>query len=264
MSIYHPAIMAVSLLGSTFVQASPAQQGGSAVIRSSAGTVLTDVQNRIAAARLQAVKADNSAALEEIAAQLRGGNTGGSNQTAYYVSYWLAYTDYLIANRQLKAGRRTEAASLLNEASTLLTSIPTPDVESQTLLSLVAGLRIAVSTPATIGESIGQARDALERAIALNPNNVRVLYARALADYTTPKQYGGGRVAERFARSAIERASESPRGLKPAWGRDDSAALLVRILRANGRDAEATALLARSMAQYPSSASLLQVSDVSK
>ena len=29
--------------------------------------------------------------------------------------------------------------------------------------------------------------------------------ARALADYTTPKQYGGGRVAEKYARGAISR-----------------------------------------------------------
>ncbi len=259
MPIYRHALMATLLLGSTLATATSIAQTDPPAARAVPARVLADVQNRINAARLQAVTTNDAGALEEIAAQLKEANAGTAGQTAYYSSYWLAYTDYLIASRRLKESRRAEAAALLNEAVNLLDNNSSADVETYTLLSLVAGLRIVASTPQNIGEAMNQARDALERAIALDPNNTRVLYARALADYTTPKEYGGGRVAERFAWRAIGRPSESTRGLKPGWGHDDSAALLVKILRASGRDADANALLARFSTQYPTSAPLHQV-----
>lgn len=265
MPIYRCALMAALLLGDPWAAArSMMVQANPAAASPDPAKVLADVQGRINAARLQAVTANDAAALEEIATQLRSINAGSTGQAAYYSAYWLAYTDYLIASRRLKDNRRPEAASMLNEAATLLNNISTKDVETYTLLSLVAGLRIVAGGSETISEAMRQARDALERAIALDPKNARVLYARALADYTTPKEYGGGRVAEGFAWQAIGRPAESTRGLKPAWGHDDSAALLVKILRASGRDADATALLTRFSAEYPISAPLHQVSGTPK
>ena len=264
MSICRRSLIAMCLFSGTFASTISAAQAGPASGRPAPTQVLSDVQHRIGAARLAAATTGDVAGLKEIATTLRGANTELTGQMAYYIPYWLAYSDYLIANMELKAGRKAEASETLSEADTLLTGISSADVETYALLSLVAGLRIAVTTPEKIGEAIGHARDALERAITLDPSNVRVLYARALADYATPKEYGGGRVAERFARSAVERPAESTRGLKPGWVHDDSAALLVRILRASGRDDEAKTILARFAAQYPSSASLHQASDQTK
>ncbi|TPG10789.1 hypothetical protein EAH84_11920 [Sphingomonas oligophenolica] len=218
--------------------------------------MLADIQQRIDRARLVAATSGDVSGLADIAASLRAANTARSGPMAYYVPYWLAYTDYLAAGTLLKAARKGEAMQALSEAVAVLTAAPTSDVETDALLSLVAGLRIAVTTPEQIGEAIGQARDALEKAVALDATNVRVLYARALADYTTPKQYGVGRVAEKYARGAIAQPRESTRALKPGWGRDDSAALLVKILRAGGRDDEAQSILTRFAGEYPDSASL--------
>jgi len=217
---------------------------------------LADIQERIQQARLASVTSGDPAAIAAIAADLRAATPARTGQLAYYVPYWLAYADYLHANALLRTGRKAEAAALLREAYDRLAGIAPPDAESHALLSLVAGARIAAASPEQMGEAIGQARDALERAIDAGPANIRVLYARALADYTTPKEYGGGRAAEKFLRSALEQPPEPPRALRPSWGRDDCAALLVRVLRAGGRDEEAGTLLARYLTDYPDSAAL--------
>lgn len=215
---------------------------------------LADIQQRIQQARLAAFTTGDPAALVAITARLRAIKPSRTGQMAYYVPYWLAYADYLLANTQMKAGRKADAAVTLREAYAALSEVPSPDVESQTLLSLVAGARIGAVSPEQMGEAIGQARDALEQAVNAGPGNVRVLYARALADHTTPKEYGGGRAAEKYLRSALDLPVEAPRALRPGWGRDDCAALLVRVLRAGGRAAEAATLHARFLTQYPNSA----------
>lgn len=258
-----PATLMVAIVPASAAVATQAKPAASAS-HASPAKVLADIQGRINAARLKAVTTNDATALAEIAAELKSANAGLVGQAAYYTNYWLAYADYLLASRRLKEGHRAEAAALLNEASDLLHAIPTADVESYTLLSFVSGLRIAANTSENISEPMREARDAIERAIALDPSNTRVLYARALADYTTPREYGGGRLAEGFARQAIERPAESTRGLRPGWGRDDSAALLIRILRATDRSADASALLARFTAQYPESAPLYQVIEMPK
>jgi tetratricopeptide (TPR) repeat protein len=217
---------------------------------------LSNIQQNIASARVQSLSSGDLSSLESIASGLRAMNQRPTGQLAYYVPYWLSYTDYLLANAYLKAKKRPEATAALQEAYSLLDSMASPDVETYALLSLVAGLRIAVTTPEQIGTAIGQARDALEKAVAAGPGNVRVLYARALADYTTPKEYGGGRVAEKYARSVVELPREPNRALRPTWGRDESAALLIRILRASNRADEANALYTRFIAEYPNSAAL--------
>lgn len=248
--------MALMVLGGIATPVAAATESLPTQGRPAPTQVLADIQHRIDRARLVAATSGDVSGLADIAASLRAANTPRSGPMAYYVPYWLAYTDYLAASTHLKATRKAEAAQALSEAATVLLAAPSSDVETYALLSLVAGLRIAVTTPEQIGEVIGQARDALEKAVALDATNVRVLYARALADYTTPKQYGGGRVAEKYARSAIARPHESIRALKPGWGRDDSAALLVRILRANGRNEEAQSILTNFAREYPDSASL--------
>lgn len=220
---------------------------------------LADIQQRIRQARLTAFTTGDPVALAEIAAHLRAVNPGRTGQLAYYVPYWLGYVDYLLANAQLRAGRKADAAATLQEAYAKLANIPSPDGESYALLSLVAGSRIAAASPEQMGEAIGQARDALEQAVNAGSGNIRILYARALADYTTPKEYGGGRAAEKFLRSALDLPPEPTRALRPGWGREECAALLVRVLRAGGRAEEAGALHARFLALYPDSAALRAV-----
>lgn len=219
---------------------------------------LSNVQQSLDSARLDLLASGDTASLESIAASLKAMNERPAGQLAYYVPYWLSYTDYLLGVAYLKAGKRPQASAALQEAYSLLSAAAKPDVETYTLLSLVAGQRIAVTTLDQIGTAIAQARDALEKAVAADPRNVRVLYARALADYTTPKEYGGGRAAERYARSAIEQPRERSRALRPTWGRAESAALLIRILRASNRADEANALYTRFIAEYPNNAALRQ------
>lgn len=225
-------------------------------------TNLSNIQQSIDSARVKGISGDLSS-LERIASELRTMNKQPSGQMAYYVPYWLSYTDYVLGSAYLRNGKRGEAAAALQEAYSLLSTIRSPDAETYALLALVAGQRIAVTPPAQISTAVGQARDAMEKAVAADPRNVRVRYARALADYTTPKEYGGGRAAEKYARGVVEQPQERARALRPTWGRAESAALLVRILRSSDRAEEANAIYTRFIAEYPNSASLRLIAPAS-
>lgn len=216
---------------------------------------LSNVQSVIESARLQGLSGDLSS-LEAVVLRLRTMNERPSGQMAYYVPYWLSYADYALASAYLRNGKRAEAAAPLEEAFSLLGTMASPDAETFALLALVAGQRVAVTPPAQIGAALGQARDALEKAVAADPRNARVIYARALADFNTPKQYGGGRVAEKYARTVIEQPQQPARALYPGWGRAESAALLIRILRGSDRTEEAKGIYTRFAAEYPGSAAL--------
>lgn len=216
------------------------------------------VQSRIRDARFADIDVPGLPALTAIANEIRGNSVHlQSKQMEFQYRYWLAYTNYLLANGQLEAGQMDAARASLIEASTLLRGIQVRNAESYTLLGMVSGLQIAVMPQSQIGELMSGARDAMEKAVALAPDSPRVLYARAVGDYSTPAQYGGGRLAEGLLRKVLAMPAERNRALQPIWGRDDSAALLIKVLAASDRNAEAKKTYQEFIALYPKSAPLI-------
>lgn len=98
--------------------------------------------------------------------------------------------------------------------------------ETFSLLSALTAFRIAVdpNLGRTLGAEIGELSG---RAVALGPENPRVLLMQARGAMQTPVEYGGGpdraRAYLERAISAFER--DKPQPLAPTWGREEAAAL---------------------------------------
>ncbi|MEO9132362.1 MAG: hypothetical protein ABI240_14290, partial [Sphingomonas sp.] len=229
---------------------------------SNCAQTLPNLQRCVTTAAWSAQRTGDTAALTIIADTLRSGVEKERGPALYYRTYWLAYTDYLLASFALGKKKLDQVNATTLEADALLVKLSNKDQETYALQDLVLLLRFAVTSPTEMGPLLTKTSEL--RSILAKTTSIRGLYALALADYYTPKQYGGGRVAEGLLRQALETPEEPPSPLKPTWGRDDCAALLVQILRQRGANDEATSLYQQWHQKYPDSIALASVAATSK
>jgi tetratricopeptide (TPR) repeat protein len=221
------------------------------------GQTLPNIQRCITDAARGAFRDGDGTALAKIGAQLRAKIATDKGPTLFYRTYWLAYTDFMAGRLAITLKRPEQAKALALEADRLLDGLPGNDQEANALHYLVVLLQYPVSGRDDMGRLIAKSTEM--RAKLGDASSVRALYARAQADYFTPKEYGGGRLAEKLLRQALAAPPETQSPLKPTWGRDDCAALLIRILKASGNASEAQVVYTRWHAMMPDSVALGQL-----
>jgi hypothetical protein len=72
------------------------------------------------------------------------------------------------------------------------------------------------------------ASEALEKGLALDPNNPRLYYLQAMSLFNTPTQYGGGKDKAKplFEKSLTLYKAAQPKPLYPTWGRKQAEDML--------------------------------------
>ena len=142
-----------------------------------------------------------------------------------WARYYAALADFRIANHLLarEEGSKDRASSHLDSAVKNLKQVIKLDAEAAeayALLNSVYGRQISLSP--LKGMLLGpRSRGALEKAERLAPDNPRVVLAAALADFNTPRMFGGNkeRAMEGFRRAAALFAGQMPADpLQPVWG----------------------------------------------
>jgi tetratricopeptide (TPR) repeat protein len=104
----------------------------------------------------------------------------------------------------------------------------------------------------------GRSNDAMDRALALDPDNPRALVLRAISALYKPAIWGGGRdrAVEGFRRAIAlydARGPAAPSDPEPQWGRDEAHAWLGIALRDSGDIERARQQFARALALNPDS-----------
>ncbi|CAN5366189.1 hypothetical protein BH10PSE14_BH10PSE14_04090 [soil metagenome] len=234
--------------------AAGADPAGSPQEASACAQQLANIQSCLTDAARTAVRDRDVAALSSVAAQLRSKVATDKGAALYYRSYWLAYADYLSVRVALANKRADQAKAAALEADSLLDKSTVKDQETYALQSLVVFLQYPLTSPTDIGRLIAKSSDL--RAKLGNAATLRALYSRAESDFYTPKEYGGGKMAEQLLRQALALPEEPPHPLRPTWGRDDCAALLIQLLKSSGRTAEAQSLYTQWHKRMPDSVAL--------
>jgi hypothetical protein len=172
-----------------------------------------------------------------------------------YLSYWGAFAQYHLYFRHDKNKQQAEQA--LNKGIELLENIPTKNAEHYALLSLLQGLNLEFASFLTIPFKAGTVKANAEKALALEPNNLRAHYARGINDFYTPKQYGGGKVAATHFKQAIALADKpDPNPYAPSWGKADAYYYLVQAYQAAGQTELARQYATEGLSKYPGHARL--------
>ena len=150
--------------------------------------------------------------------------------------YYIALTDYRIANYLLAQGKKNkdQASKHLKEAAEHLEGATREDItredakvvaaEIYALLSSVYGRQISLS--GIKGMFLGpKSGNLLKKAEQLAPDNPRVVLSAAISAFNTPKMWGGSkeRAIEGFQRAAELFAQEKPTDpIHPVWGHSEA------------------------------------------
>ena len=144
-------------------------------------------------------------------------------------SYWLGYAYYYKSIYHLKFDQKEESEQAINEGIQILKDKKTKNAEDLALLALVQSFSIQFKSGITAGILSNTAKKNAQKAIELDPENLRAYYVAGSLDYYTPKQYGGGKKVESYLTQAIELSSQKQENpFLPAWGKEDAYVLLIK------------------------------------
>lgn len=227
--------------------------------QNSAVKVLSGLESDILSALISTREAETTNQLIEIDRSVSNLDVGDNPSLIHYKQYWLAFIKYQISIERMRKGRSEDPQKPLEDAIQILKQVKNKDSEIYALLAMASGLNLQFVPRQNILLEIGDVNEALGKALALDPNNIRAFYANAISDFNTPPEYGGGRRSEGLLKQAIGVKETTPKPLAPNWGKDLVAALMVEVMIKNGKLEEARSFLADAKNKYPTSLALQDV-----
>lgn len=167
------------------------------------------------------------------------------------VAYWLAYAQHKSSIYHLALEQSKEAAAANAAAVATLEKLEELDAEASTLLGAALSLSISFNPGRAIPLS-ARADKNYKKALKLDPQNLRAYLSIARSDFYTPKQYGGGKIAEEYFLKAISLPEQTATYLyAPTWGKDEAYWFLVQFYQREGRIEDALLYCKQGLKKYP-------------
>ena len=198
--------------------------------------------------------ANRIAALDSAIALLdRARSLGADDGIALYER---GYAHYRRANILSLSQRKDEAKRALDAADRALEEsariLPWP--ETLALRAAVVGQKIGFSSNPLTAMRLGpRSNNLMDRAIAIAPNNPRVVLVRGIGSLYKPRILGGGadKAEKDLLRATVLFSNDHPAAPLPSWGHAESWAFMGVVYARTGRVAEARAAYARALEISP-------------
>jgi tetratricopeptide (TPR) repeat protein len=227
------------------------------LVVSAAVAPASDFSNRFTPAILDletAVQTDDGPGIQAALSRLRLAEASSPPERALSL-YAIGYADWRLA---FVPGTSTaDRKSLLDDAQRqfeAVLAINANHAEAHAMLSSVLGSQIAFARirAAELGP---QSSGEIAKALAVEPNNPRVLLIQGMGLLHTPEEWGGGAAAaEPVLRRAVQLFNgEPPQRPWPNWGRADAHLWLGQTLEKNGNIAAARAEYEEALRLMPQS-----------
>jgi len=165
--------------------------------------------------------------------------------------YWQAYIDYNKAIYYLSANSRDKSEAIIDQAIENIKNSPTSS-ENYALLGTLQNLSITFKSPMKAGFIGGNAKENFQKALELEPQNIRAYLGLATLDFYTPADYGGQKNTEKLANKALELPDQPVKNdYLPAWGRNQVYNILIQYLIKSDRLEEAREIHKESLKIFP-------------
>lgn len=210
-----------------------------------ADTLLKHIQKKVNAAFAQCSQNKNANELTTLEKKL-------SERKEPVAQYWRAYTLFYEALCLIRTGNKKESSEKTDQGIKVLEGIKNKGAEEYALLAYIQGFSIQFTGVMRAAAVSSKVTENVEKALALDKENLRAWYVRAKHDYHTPKVFGGGKLTEESLTKAIaleEKNMNNP--YLPTWGKEKAYALLVSFYTDNKRVAEARKVLEAGLKLYP-------------
>ncbi len=168
------------------------------------------------------------------------------------LKYWLAYDEYYTAKYYELRGNKARAESLLARAIKRLETIQEKSAEDYALLSFLQTNYIKYTSLGRVSLAKKMASNC-QKALELEPKNLRANVVWGIIDLARPKAFGGGKEGEDFLLDAIETLAEQEIESEelPSWGKEEAYEALIRYYIKVRRRTEALEYIEEFEELYP-------------
>lgn len=175
--------------------------------------------------------------------------------------YWQSYLQYYHCIYFLNVSDEKQAKATIQEAIDRLDQMKDKNAEDYALLAMTQSMSIQFKSPMRAPFISNQVKKNAGLALASDSTNIRAHYVLASNDFYTPKQYGGGQIAEAHLLKAIQYPTQPiPNPMLPAWGQEESHEMLVQYYIREERWDAAKSAFQTAIAAYPDNYMLAQMS----
>ncbi|OJJ17929.1 hypothetical protein BKI52_29150 [marine bacterium AO1-C] len=196
---------------------------------------------------LTAIKGDFSS-LQKIEKSL---NTISDQKDTRIQNYWKAYADYKLAIACLNNKKMADGNNYNAQGIKLLKDTKRKNSEEYALLGMMTSLSISFDRTTAMSAS-GEARGYYEKAAKLDAKNLRAYLGKGSSDFYTPKQYGGGLIAEKLFLKALSlKDTYATAANVPTWGREEVYMMLVRFYQRENENQKALLYCKQGLKKFP-------------
>ena len=175
------------------------------------------------------------------------------------LAYWQAYGHYQEGIYFMRTEQNKEGLATLKKGIDLLEEQPKLDAESHVMIGSLMSLMISFSPGQAMSLSSKSGKH-FQKAVKLEPSNLRGYLALGRSDFYKPKMYGGGKKVEEYLLKALsleDQVREEP--YLPHWGRESVYMVLVQYYQREGRSEEAKMFCKQGLGLFPESYVLNQL-----
>lgn len=167
-------------------------------------------------------------------------------------AYWYAYTCYYECIYHMGMEDNAAAKKTLKSGIATLSSLSDKNSEDYALLASMQSISIPLYASFQAIFISGRVKNNGEKALAMDPSNLRALLVLGSSDYYTPTQYGGGKKVEDYLLKAIKLpAQKIENPYLPAWGKNTAYEILIRYYLREDRKADAKAMFKAAKKTFP-------------
>lgn len=177
------------------------------------------------------------------------------------VSYWRSYLQFYSTIVHVQQGDRVKAKAAAEAGIKLLNGIADKTSEEYTLLARLESMTLQFAGMQVAAQS-KKMSDNIQRALQLDPDNLRANLVYGSIDYYTPAEFGGGKNAEKYLLRAIELPDQnSDHPYAPTWGKDEAYELLINLYIRNKADDKAKSYFEEAVKKYPNNYQIQALKD---
>lgn len=213
------------------------------------GDVLLNAEQQVMAAFVQAKMKQSPDEIQALGKQFLDTYKAKKNKLA---AYWYAYNCYYECIYHMGMEDNVAAKKTLKAGITMLSGLSDKNSEDYALLASMQSLSIPLYASYQAIFISAKVKKNGEKALAMDPSNLRALLVLGSSDYYTPTQYGGGKKVEDYLIKAIKLSAQKVENpYLPAWGKNTAYELLIRYYLREDRKEEAKAMFKAAKKVFP-------------
>ena len=212
-------------------------------------SLLNDIQGTIDQTFVQAITSKSVDPLSGLSQELK---QLYKDKQLPIIQYWQAYTDYYTSIFYLQQEDEKGSKSAIKNGISTLEEVRPKNSEVYALLALMQSFSIQFSSGMTAGNISSKVRKNGQKAIDLDPKNLRAYYVLGSSNFYTPEKYGGGKKVEEYMTKAValpDQQIESP--YLPSWGKNNAFELLIKHFIKKGEKDKAKQYFKQAVEIYP-------------